>query len=572
MKLTYFGISDYRSITKAAFNNLPNVTTLIGANNEGKSNVLESLKLCLELLRSDRILGGAEKVRIRPSYSVEYDWDSDYPVKKQKGHPDGASVFDLHFEFTSDEAERFQKQVRSKLNGILPIQLRFDEGAYVEFRVTKQGPGGASLSRKAATICKFISENLDFAHVPAIRTAETSQNLVKDLVARELRILERKPEYAKLQDQLEALQKPVLQTIATKLKSDLTEILGETLKDVSIKLPRRNQLRAVARAADITIDDGAPTSLERKGDGVKSLVAIGLLTRALQESESAKDVILLIEEPESHLHPKAIHQLKEVLDGLKQDRQIILTTHCPILVNRANVGSNIIVSRNKAKPAKKLEELRDVLGVRASDNLRHASLIVVVEGKEDENCLRALFNHHSTKLRTALSDGRLAFDPIGGASKLVYSLNLLQMLMCNYCVLLDNDEEGRRAAKEAKSNALLTEANLTFTKCRGKDDAEFEDFLNESIYTNYFEMTYAVDVRHAPFNNARLKWSNRIAQGLQRSGKNWSDTDQARDKASIADLVEKSPASAVHAESMSVLRAFMDAIERQLQALETQIG
>lgn len=569
MKLTYFGISDYRSITKAAFNNLPNVTTLIGANNEGKSNVLESLKLCLELLRSDRIVGGTEKVKIRSSYQNEYDWDSDFPVKKQKRHPNGASVFDLHFELTLEEADRFQKLVRSKLNGILPIELRFDEGAYVEFRVTKQGPGGASLSRKAAIICKFISENLDFAHVPAIRTAETSQNLVKDLVARELRILERKPEYAKLQDQLEALQKPILQTIAAKLKTDLTEILGNTLKDVSIKLPRRNQLRAVARAADITIDDGAPTSLERKGDGVKSLVAIGLLTRALQESESAKDVILLIEEPESHLHPKAIHQLKEVLDGLKQDRQIILTTHCPILVNRANVGSNIIVSRNKAKPAKDLEELREVLGVRASDNLRHASLIVVVEGKEDENCLRALFNHYSLKLRAALSDGRLAFEPIGGASKLSYSLNLLQMLMCNYYVLLDDDGEGRRAASEAKLNSLLSEANLTFTKCRGKDEAEFEDLLSEDIYINYFQTTYSVDVRHAPFNNARIKWSERIAQGLQRSGKNWSDADQAKDKSNIADLVEKNPTNAVHAESMTVLRALMEAIEKHLQALGT---
>nr|WP_249802363.1 MULTISPECIES: AAA family ATPase [unclassified Bradyrhizobium] len=139
------------------------------------------------------------------------------------------------------------------------------------------------------------------------------------------------PEYAKLQEQIEALQKPVLQSIAAKVKTNLVEILSASLKDVTIKLPRRNLTRAVARAADVIINDGVATSLERKGDGVKSLVAIGLLTKAVQESESAKDVISLIEEPESHLHPKAIDQLKEVLDGLKQDRQIVLTTHCPIL-------------------------------------------------------------------------------------------------------------------------------------------------------------------------------------------------------------------------------------------------
>lgn len=566
MRLTHFSITDYRSITKAEFNDLPNVTTLIGANNEGKSNVLESLKLCLDLLRSDRIVGVGDKVRIRQSYDAEYDWESDFPVKKQQRSPDAASVFDLHFELTSEEAEKFKRTVRSKLNGILPIQLRFDTGAYVEFRITKQGPGGKSLSKKANTICKFVSENLDFAHVPAIRTAETSQDLVKDLLARELRTLERKPEYAKLQDQLETLQQPILQSIAAKVKANLSEILGATLKDVSIKLPRRNQLRAVARAADITIDDGAATSLERKGDGVKSLVAIGLLTRALQESESVKDVILLIEEPESHLHPKAIHQLKEVLDGLKQDRQIILTTHCPILVNRSNVPSNIIVSRNKARPAKNLDELREVLGVRASDNLRHAALILVVEGTEDEKCLRALFDFHSPKLRSALADGRLAFEAIGGASKLSYSLTLLQTVMCNYYVLLDDDQEGRKAATEAKTASLITDANVSVTTCRGKPESEFEDLLNENVYADYFKKTYSVDVRHAPFN-AASKWSDRISEGLKRSGKPWTERTEMRDKAAIADLVVQNPESAIHPERMTMIRSLMDAVEMHLQAI-----
>ncbi|MCK1290994.1 MULTISPECIES: AAA family ATPase [unclassified Bradyrhizobium] len=292
--------------------------------------MLDSLKLCLELLRSDRITGVGEKVRIRPMHAG-YDWESDFPVKKQEKFPSGSSVFGLHFLLTADEADRFTRKVKSRLNGVLPIELRFSASSYVQFRVKKPGKGGKALSKKAATICEFISENLDFAHVPAIRTAETSQDLVKDLVARELRALERMPEYAKLQEQIEALQKPVLQSIAAKVKTNLVEILGASLKDVTIKLPRRNLTRAVARAADVTINDGVATSLERKGDGVKSLVAIGLLTKAVQESESAKDVISLIEEPESHLHPKAIDQLKEVLDGLKQDRQIVLTTHCPIL-------------------------------------------------------------------------------------------------------------------------------------------------------------------------------------------------------------------------------------------------
>lgn len=200
----------------------------------------------------------------------------------------------------------------------------------------------------------------------------------------------------------------------------------------------------LVRRAQITIDDGTPTLLERKGDGVQSLVAISLMTGTLQETGADKDIILLLEEPESHLHPHAIHQLREVLDSLREDNQLIVTTHCPLLVNRANVPANLIVSKNKASPAKSLSELREVLGVRTSDNLQHAALVVVVEGAEDEVALRALLAHYSASLGAALAKGSLTFHALGGASKLPYALSLLQSSLCNYYTFIDDDDEGRR--------------------------------------------------------------------------------------------------------------------------------
>ncbi|PSO19533.1 MULTISPECIES: ATP-dependent nuclease [Bradyrhizobium] len=562
MKLTHFGIEDYRSMSRAAFDDLANVTTLIGPNNEGKSNVLYALKMCLELLRSGRIASGRETIRIRLD-TYAYDWEADFPVKKQKTNPEGWTTFELHFLLTDQEMLRFSASVKSKLNGILPIQLRLSSGPYAEFRVAKPGKGGKALSNKAERICRFIADNLDFAYVPAIRTAETSHELVNELVARELRLLEKDNQYSRLQQELTKLQQPVLDSIATKIRANLKGVLGNSLREVKINLPTRNRLRAVARAAQITIDDGAATSLERKGDGVKSLVAIGLLTNALQQSESTKDIILLIEEPESHLHPKAIHQLKDVLDSLKEDRQIILTTHCPALVNRSNVPSNRIISRNKAAPAKNLEQLREILGVRASDNLRHAALIVVVEGTEDEIALRALLPHYSTILKAALESGSLTFEPIGGASKLSYSLNLLQTLLCNYYVMLDDDKEGRKAFEEAKADSLINQAQVTMTLCQGMTEAEFEDLLDESVYRDYFQKTYNVDVTWKIFGG-KAKWSDRIKAGLTKAGKPWTDGDKQKDKAEIAKLVTEAPGAAVHPERVQVLKTFVASLEKAL--------
>jgi putative ATP-dependent endonuclease of the OLD family len=158
------------------------------------------------------------------------------------------------------------------------------------------------------------------------------------LVRRALSELQKNPRYVEIQKEIETLRQPILDSIAAKLKINLQEFLGPSFKAVSLSITQRNRSRTlmhtsdVVRSAQVLIDDGTPTTLERKGDGVKSLVAISLMTRALQVDEETKNVILLIEESESHLHPKAIHQLREVLDTLKMDRQIILTTHCASLV------------------------------------------------------------------------------------------------------------------------------------------------------------------------------------------------------------------------------------------------
>ena len=460
MKLTYFSIQDFRSIAKAKFEELATVAILIGPNNEGKSNVLRALHSCLTLLadedmslRPSTTLGGSKVIRVRYDRDT-YDWAADFPVGKQAKSPDGDSVFELHFELTEDEQATFLGQTNSKLNGVLPIQLSFGPSPYASFKVLKQGRGGSALSRKALAICRFISTSLDFVYVPAIRTAETSEDLVTDLVTRELRLLERNPKYVESLNDLLELQQPVLDSIVGRLRASLREFLGASFKDVRLDISSRNRFRPMVRGAQIVIDDGTPTPLERKGDGVKSLVAISLMTRALQQAEAARNVILLIEKPESHLHPKAIHQLREVLKSLRQDRQIIVTTHCPLLVNRTDVPANIIVSRSKASPATSLEQLRGVLGVRASDNLRHAGLVIVVEGREDQIALEALLKATSPKIAKAIGSGGIAFEVIRGASKLSFALSSLQAALCNYYCILDDDEEGRRAYGEAKRRSL----------------------------------------------------------------------------------------------------------------------
>ncbi len=571
MKLTYFSIRDYRSIRSAELDKLQSSTILIGPNNEGKSNVLQALNTCLTLLRSERPLRSGDKLQLR--YDREsFDWSTDYPVRKQLANKTGESVFELHFQLSEPEQAAFHKATGSKLNDFLPIQVSFGPNQFASFKVLKQGRGGVALSKKPYPICRFIARTLDFAYIPALRTANDSLEVVNELVSRELRQLEKNERYAALQKEVLELQKPLLEEIAAKLKTNLQGFLGAGLRDVTLSLVDRYRFQRFGKTCQITVDDGTPTLLERKGDGVQSLAAISLMIGALQEAGADKDIIVLLEEPESHLHPKAIHQLREVLDTLRQDSQLIVTTHCPLLVNRANVASNLIVSKNKASPAESLTALRDILGVRTSDNLQHAALIVVVEGPEDEVALRALLPHYSRMLGDALSHGSLTFHILGGASKLPYALSLLQSSICNYYVFLDDDDEGRKGYAEAQKSLLASPANTTFTKCLGLPEAEFEDLIHPDVYAPHFISRFSTDVRNRPFD-AKEKWSKRIRFGLMKAGKSsangevWPEKDEYEDKRAIAELVKANPTTAIHPAREDVMKAFAATLERKLTAL-----
>jgi len=567
MKLKYFRVTNYRSIRHAILSDVQSTAILIGPNNEGKSNILQALRSSLSILSSGMYTKTDKGLKVVVS-SGAYDWSQDYPIQLQETDPEGHSVFVLHFQLSDEEKAEFYTHTGSSLNGLLPIELKIGPSKMGFFRVKKQGKGSKALTNKAQLISSFIGQTLDFAYVPSSRNSNASESLVSQMVKRELKQLERNPKYTAATKILEELEQPMLDGIATKLKGNLQNFLGPTFKSVSVSASSPSYLDiGYGRSVKITIDDGAPTLLQRKGDGVQSLVAISLIVGALQEKGIDKDIILLVEEPESHLHPNAVHQLSAAIDDLRSaDHQVILTTHSPVFVNRASIGTNIIVSNSNASAAKSLRELRDVLGVRASDNLQHAALVLVVEGSDDKLSTEALLAERSPRLKKALAKGELALHSLYGASKLTYTLSMLETSLCNFHVLLDDDAEGRKALVETEKQRLTTPAMVTRAINPYKTESEFEDLLNEGVYAEYFKKMYSRDIGSTSFK-AKTKWSTRIRSGLLKSGHKWTEEEEYRDKRAIAELVAGNPSVAIHTTCDSVIDSLARSLEIRLESL-----
>jgi putative ATP-dependent endonuclease of the OLD family len=279
-------------------------------------------------------------------------------------------------------------------------------------------------------------------------------------------------------------------------------------------------------------------------------------------ASSLKYFIVAIEEPESHLHSYAMHGLRKILKEIASKTQLVITTHSALFVNRTSVSSNVIVDKSKAVPATSIKKIRDILGIRASENLQHAELVLVVEGEDDRLALHSLLSVDQI-LAKALSDGSLALDSLGGGSNLPYKLGLLRSALCSYHCFLDNDEAGLDGFNHAENEGLLEIADANFAVCQGKSESEIEDLYNPQVYEAAIKNKFGVSLQHPKFSSNK-KWSVRMGETFKGNGKPWTDKLKNEVKLKVAENVAANPQQALLDANKSAFDALVIALKAKL--------
>jgi predicted ATP-dependent endonuclease of OLD family len=566
MELNSFSVTNYRSITDAHKISLSGKTTLIGKNNEGKSNILKGLKTAMRLLNIHaKPTGRIPYIEMKRYYGNSddmYEWNRDFPISYQNRKSGLQTIFRLDFTLNEEDKINFNEKIKSKINGSLSIEIKIGRENSPSVKVLeKRGKGGKTINAKSKQIADFVAENIVFNYIPAIRTDTESMEVVRDMLALRLKSLEEKPEYKSALETIRKIQEPVLEELSNQIKIPLQEFLPN-INDVTISIPENTRRLSMRNDFDIIIDDGTATNLAYKGDGVKSLAALGLLKNRQSRTGAS---IIAIEEPESHLHPAAIHQLNEIVNSLALENQVVITTHNPLFVDRENIKSNIIVHEGKATPSKSTKQIRDILGIKASDNLINASYVLIVEGEDDVISLKAILPSLSEKLSRALKSNLLIIEAIGGAGNLPYKLTLLKNTLCVYHCLLDNDSAGKLAYSKAEAENLLSIRNTTFINCNGFKEAEFEDCLNRKIYTRSIFDNFGVELDISRFKSNK-KWSDRVKDIFLNNGKPWNDQIEKQIKNTVAECVKNSPIEALNPHMKNSIDALVNALEQLIKS------
>ncbi len=534
MKLVAFSVKNYRSIIEAYKLSLGNYTVLVGPNNEGKSNILRAIALSLKLLTRGRAYRRTPRAAVRyyrTSFQFDYEWPRDFPISLQTRTPNGRSQFTLEFELTQEDFHIFYQQVGVKLSTNLKIKLGFGPED-VSFEILMKGRGKKTLNNKRKQVADFIRTHVSAEYISAIRPSQMALEIVDTLIEGELYKLQDNPEYQRLIQQLQDLQQPILDRIAQNLKKTVADFVPAVR---NIHITNERMARAFRTSFNVMVDDGANTDLSSKGDGVISLTTMSLMKHLSEESLGGKLLILSIEEPESHLHPEAIHGLRQVLKDISRQQQVIVTTHSPILVEREQVSQNIIVKNGRAEKARRIEQIREALGIQLADNLVGAYVVLLVEGEEDRDLLSSWFKSLSARLRNALSRNLLIIDHLGGATNLHYKVTFYKQNVYNIHAFLDNDEEGRKAIENALKRNVLEAADYNLTTCQGMRNSELEDLLLLDAYSQAVLDNYGVNLNQPKFRSSKAKWSDRVKDIFQLSGKIWNKSVKIQLKRTVVD-------------------------------------
>lgn len=512
MRLVEFSVTNYRSITKASKLALGSMTVLVGKNNEGKSNLLTALNVAMTfLLGNNRQIGPRNWTR----NSSSYRWERDFPLQFQDRKSGLDSIFKMVFSFDPDDLDDFHRKFKIRSNDVVPITVKVGKNNEANISITKQG--SSSYKNQASEIIKYISDKISFNYIPTIRTEQLSTEVVERAVYTELSLLREQKEYLEIETKLLQLQQNSLRNLSSKLIKPL-QVFLPNVKSVDIKLAYNNLLPHYYRNdIDIIVDDGIPTSIQFKGEGVKSLMAIAMLRNRKISSGAS---IIAIEEPESHLHSGAIHDLVDVIGKMSDNNQLLITTHNPLFVQQNNISSNVIVNKGSAIPAKNIAEIREVLGIWPSDNLSSVRFVLVVEGENDKMCLLSILPKMSSLIQEALQSNKLIIRPLNSASNLAHDLSDLRFQLCDYVVLLDNDSAGIKAKQIAENAGLLKENQVKLTVTRGLVESEFEDCINTDIYKDAFKKEFAVGLDEVKIKN-KAKWSDRMKELFSYYGNSW---------------------------------------------------
>lgn len=250
-------------------------------------------------------------------------------------------------------------------------------------------------------------------------------------------------------------------------------------------------------------------SITERSQGAQQFLSLILSLSLETKNRERKNELILIDEPEVHLHPSGIRNLAKELLKIGQDNYVFLATHSPFMIDKKHKERHFIVKKNR-------KAITELYRIKDSDNIIDDEVLNEAFGI---NVYRDLLNPHSVLVEGASDKIILqkAFkilgrEDIGIANGHGSNIDTLASKM-NYdnisvLVITDDDKDGRKYKENIlkiggayNSNTVFTIRDLEGTII---DQGTIEDTLGskyvESQFLKYYKSAFGEDLTGVYFS------------------------------------------------------------------------
>ncbi|WP_186456973.1 ATP-dependent nuclease [Sphingomonas suaedae] len=234
------------------------------------------------------------------------------------------------------------------------------------------------------------------------------------------------------------LEEAIARYVGSKAKVDLRP-------DVQVFEEWIAQQLAVSLATDPA---GVVTPLSSMGDGWQSIVRLAALEALSQyPSQMRERVVVLLEEPETHLHPHLRRKLRKVLGDLsKNGWTVMYSTHAPemvsfdadqVITRLVRVGGSLISNCVHTDAIAASAKLQSKLDERGAHDFLFSSGTVFVEGRDDGFACRYTFDATDVDI-----DGlSISITQCNAVSVIRAFAAIAKELGIRWCALTDEDRQ-----------------------------------------------------------------------------------------------------------------------------------
>lgn len=556
MYISKIALTNYRGVKERREINLSRFSSIVGKNDAGKTIVLNAIATFLDV--KNFAISSTDFNEIEHPIKMEFAFTSlvlmDMLTSKIKSKVKKTEGLDeLIQDFIFDETIIYKREVNNQgkswtseyvlLNDFVRDDLKglyfkSDEEISViiesnNIQIPVEGKGRNSKAEKIKHIRFHFSDeprdnfwifdDMKIASLfPDVEMFKADYGLEADTKFKTSSVTEIEGYFIREQVRLEVFQKEInveMQKEAAILKFYMQEYTSN-LQDIDItpNVVWKDAIKSVDVSFQFNGDDKF-IPMTHKGTGYRRLFMVARF-RYLAEKSKGNNIIYLIEEPETFLHPTAQQDLLTALKELSCDNQVITTTHSPVFAGATDVNGVVLCTKEGQSNYKNtvegneqdfLFEIIDELGIKPSFNLRdHHENLLFVESTNDMK----FYDIICKKLLgfDLVGNPKILVLPFGGGADIDSFLNIdyFDKSGRNLFLLIDSDKQ------QNKQNEQNQKAQSYINR---KENAKAY-VIHKSCIENYYhprciERVYSCDEGifplFTPEENARTVIKNVIA-------------------------------------------------------------